>query len=156
MLISSCPTAIGKGLNCICTRTSQTSVPVTTFLFGNNSQTQLNDIWTSNRTNTSAVGSWSTSTCAKGRPLRNYHKSGCSDKPFSCIATSGKQIDAFFPSAGSREETILISTDTIANLQVTNLPLSMPNHFTYMIRRTVSITTQRLWPLEWKYLFLAI
>ena len=45
-------------------------------------------------------------------------------------ATSGKQIDAFFPSAGSREETILISTDTITNLQVTNLPLSMPNHFT--------------------------
>jgi len=44
-------------------------------------------------------------------------------------ATSGKHIEAFFSSAGSREETILISGDTIANLQVNNLPLSMPNHF---------------------------
>ena len=112
MLISSCPTAIEKGLNCICTRTSQTSVPVTTFpvttfpvttfSFGNNSQTQRNDIWTSNTTNTSAVGSWSTSTCAKGRPSRNYHKSGCSDKPFSWKSHHGpkqnpSQIGVHFP-----------------------------------------------------------
>lgn len=36
-------------------------------------------------------------------------------------------IEALFPPAGSREETALISTDTLADLQVTNLALSIPS-----------------------------
>ena len=57
-------------------------VPVKTLLFGNDLQTQLNNIRASNRISTTAVGNRSTSTGAKGRPSRNYQKSDRRDKPF--------------------------------------------------------------------------
>lgn len=60
-------------------------VPVTTFLFGNGLQTKLNNIRASNRISTTAFGSRSTSTGAKGRPSRKYQKSDRRGK-----AVSGK------------------------------------------------------------------
>ena len=55
-------------------------VPVTALLFGNDLQTQLNNIRASNRVSTTAVGSRHKN--AKGHPLRNYQKSDRRSKPF--------------------------------------------------------------------------
>lgn len=55
-------------------------VPVTALLFGNDLQTQLNNIRASNRVSTTAVGSRPKN--VKGHPFRNYQKSDRRSKPF--------------------------------------------------------------------------
>ena len=55
-------------------------VPVTALLFGNDLQTQLNNIRASNRVSTTAVGSRHKN--MKGHPSRNYPKSDRRSKPF--------------------------------------------------------------------------
>ena len=55
-------------------------VPVTALLFGNDLQTQLNNIRASNRVSTTAVGNRHKN--AKGHPSRNYQKSERRSKPF--------------------------------------------------------------------------
>lgn len=55
-------------------------VPVTALLFGNDLQTQLNNIRASNRVSTTAVGNRHKNT--KGHPSRNYQKSDRRNKPF--------------------------------------------------------------------------
>ena len=55
-------------------------VPVTALLFGNDLQTQLNNIRASNRVSTTAVGNRHKNT--KGHPSRNYQNSDRRNKPF--------------------------------------------------------------------------
>ena len=55
-------------------------VPVTALLFGNDLQTQLNNIRASNRVSTTAVGNRHKN--VKGHPSRNYQKSERRSKPF--------------------------------------------------------------------------
>ena len=55
-------------------------VPVTALLFGNDLQTQLNNIRASNRVSTTAVGSRHKN--VKGHPSRNYQKPDRRNKPF--------------------------------------------------------------------------
>ena len=55
-------------------------VPVTALLFGNDLQTQLNNIRASNRVSTTAV--WNRHKNTKGHPSRNYQKSDRRNKPF--------------------------------------------------------------------------
>ena len=55
-------------------------VPVTALLFGNDLQTQLNNIRASNRVSTTAVGNRPKK--VKGHPSRNYQKSERRSKPF--------------------------------------------------------------------------
>lgn len=55
-------------------------VPITALLFGNDLQTQLNNIRASNRVSNTAVGNRHKQT--KGHPSRNYHRSDRGTKPF--------------------------------------------------------------------------
>ena len=55
-------------------------VPVTALLFGNDLQTQLNNIRASNRVSTTSVGNRHKN--KKGHPSRNYQKSDRRNKPF--------------------------------------------------------------------------
>ena len=55
-------------------------VPVTALLFGNDLQTQLNNIRASNRVSTTAV--WNRHKNTKGHPSRHYQKSDRRNKPF--------------------------------------------------------------------------
>jgi len=72
----------------------------------------------------------------KRRPLQNYQKPDSCEKPF--LLSVENTIKAPFPSTGSREETPLISNDTLANLHVTNLKLSLPNLKPYLSEKVQS------------------
>ena len=97
-------------------------VPVTALLFGNDLQTQLNNIQASNRVSTKGVGSRNKN--VKGHPLRNYQKSDRRSKPF---LSKGGQWNfkpphkPFFRLQDQGKKQQLISADTLDNLQVNNL-----------------------------------
>ena len=85
-------------------------VPVTALLFGNDLQTQLNNIRASNRVSTTAVGSRPKN--VKGHPLRSYQKFELEATPKTVLLIAGPQ-----------EEAAMISADTLDNLEVNNLLL---------------------------------
>ena len=75
-------------------------VPVTALLFGNDLQTQLNNIRASNRVSTTTVGNCHKNT--KGHPSRNYQKSDGETSLFQPKVVSGTRSNRQNPSSDPR------------------------------------------------------
>ena len=114
-------------------------VPVTALLFGNDLQTQLNNIRASNRVSTTAVGSRHKN--IKGHPSRHYQKSDRRSKPFF-IERSSVELKAtpktLLPIPGPGEEAAMISADTLDDLEVNNLLLFETDMKHYFVNKVQS------------------
>ena len=112
-------------------------VPVTALLFGNDLQTQLNNIWTSNKISSTAVGNRYKNTTYNGHPSRNYQKNYRRSKPFNPRAVSGS-YPKNSPSDNRTRGTAVISADILDNLQVNNLALLGPMIKRYFADKVLS------------------